>query len=106
MDRRVGISESAAASDDSRPACKAPGRIRQLHLDLIIMGGIVTATGLALPRRYMEEFVRASDGIPDIFPVLALSITHWCSCAGVLLGASCSRRAARFSAPLLLPSDP
>jgi hypothetical protein len=29
---------------------RAPGRVRQLHLDLIIMGGLVTATGAALPR--------------------------------------------------------
>jgi hypothetical protein len=29
---------------------QAPGRIRQLHLDLIMMGGLVTATGVALPR--------------------------------------------------------
>jgi hypothetical protein len=29
---------------------KAPGRIRQLHLDLIIMGGLVTAAGTAVPR--------------------------------------------------------
>lgn len=28
----------------------APHRIRQLHLDLIMMGGLVTATGAALPR--------------------------------------------------------
>src|SRR5687768_17348637 len=28
---------------------QAPGRIRQLHLDLIMMGGLVTATGVALP---------------------------------------------------------
>lgn len=29
---------------------RAPGRIRQLHLDLIIMGGLVTATSAALGR--------------------------------------------------------
>jgi hypothetical protein len=29
---------------------RAPHRIRQLHLDLIIMGGLVTATGAAMPR--------------------------------------------------------
>jgi hypothetical protein len=29
---------------------RAPDRIRQLHLDLIMMGGLVTATGVALPR--------------------------------------------------------
>ena len=28
----------------------APHRIRQLHLDLIMMGGLVTATGVALPQ--------------------------------------------------------
>ncbi|GAA1604568.1 MULTISPECIES: hypothetical protein [Kribbella] len=34
----------------AKAGVQAPGRIRQLHLDLIIMGGIVTAAGLALPR--------------------------------------------------------
>ncbi|GAB3930326.1 hypothetical protein GCM10029976_031890 [Kribbella albertanoniae] len=34
----------------AKTGVQAPGRIRQLHLDLIIMGGVVTATGLALPR--------------------------------------------------------
>ncbi|MGC4937960.1 hypothetical protein [Kribbella sp. DT2] len=29
---------------------RAPGRIRQLHLDLVIMGGLVTATSAALGR--------------------------------------------------------
>jgi hypothetical protein len=29
---------------------QAPGRIRQLHLDLIMMGGLVTAAGTALPQ--------------------------------------------------------
>jgi hypothetical protein len=29
---------------------QAPGRIRQLHLDLIMMGGLLTATGMALPQ--------------------------------------------------------
>ncbi len=29
---------------------RAPRRIRQLHLDLIMMGALVTATGAALPR--------------------------------------------------------
>jgi hypothetical protein len=29
---------------------RAPGRLRQLHLDLIMMGGLVTATGVAVPR--------------------------------------------------------
>jgi hypothetical protein len=29
---------------------QAPGRVRQLHLDLIMMGGLVTATGMALPQ--------------------------------------------------------
>ncbi|QYN33665.1 hypothetical protein K1T35_35075 [Pseudonocardia sp. DSM 110487] len=29
---------------------RAPHRIRQLHLDLIMMGALVTATGAALPR--------------------------------------------------------
>ncbi|MGW5193410.1 hypothetical protein ACWEOO_29460 [Kribbella sp. NPDC004138] len=29
---------------------QAPRRIRQLHLDLVMMGGLVTATGVALPR--------------------------------------------------------
>ncbi|GAA1580730.1 hypothetical protein GCM10009789_38240 [Kribbella sancticallisti] len=29
---------------------QAPGRIRQLHLDLIMMGGLTTATSVALPR--------------------------------------------------------
>ena len=33
-----------------RLGVRAPGRIRQLHLDLIMMGGLVTATGVALPR--------------------------------------------------------
>lgn len=34
----------------SRTYVPAPHRIRQLHLDLIMMGGLVTATGAALPR--------------------------------------------------------
>jgi len=34
----------------AKTGVKAPGRIRQLHLDLIIMGGLVTATGIAMPR--------------------------------------------------------
>src|SRR4051794_23511589 len=29
---------------------RAPRRIRQLHLDLVMMGGLLTATGSALPR--------------------------------------------------------
>jgi hypothetical protein len=29
---------------------QAPHRVRQLHLDLIMMGGLVTATGTAFPR--------------------------------------------------------
>jgi hypothetical protein len=29
---------------------RAPHRIRQLHLDLIMMGGLITATGAALPQ--------------------------------------------------------
>jgi hypothetical protein len=29
---------------------RAPHRVRQLHLDLVMMGGLVTATGAALPR--------------------------------------------------------
>jgi hypothetical protein len=29
---------------------EAPRRVRQLHLDLVMMGGLVTATGAALPR--------------------------------------------------------
>jgi hypothetical protein len=33
-----------------RLGVQAPRRIRQLHLDLIIMGGLVTAAGTALPR--------------------------------------------------------
>jgi hypothetical protein len=34
----------------AKAGVKAPGRIRQLHLDLIIMGGLVTAAGVAMPR--------------------------------------------------------
>jgi hypothetical protein len=34
----------------AKAGVKAPGRIRQLHLDLVIMGGLVTATGIAVPR--------------------------------------------------------
>ena len=34
----------------AKTGVKAPGRLRQLHLDLIIMGGLVTATGTAMPR--------------------------------------------------------
>lgn len=33
-----------------RLGVRAPGRVRQLHLDLVMMGGLVTATGAALPR--------------------------------------------------------
>jgi hypothetical protein len=33
-----------------RLGVRAPRRIRQLHLDLVMMGGLVTATGAALPR--------------------------------------------------------
>ena len=33
-----------------RLGVRAPGRVRQLHLDLIMMGGLVTAAGTALPR--------------------------------------------------------
>jgi hypothetical protein len=29
---------------------RAPHRVRQLHLDLVMMGGLVAATGAALPR--------------------------------------------------------
>jgi hypothetical protein len=29
---------------------RAPHRVRQLHLDLVMMGGLVTATGAAVPR--------------------------------------------------------
>jgi hypothetical protein len=29
---------------------RAPHRVRQLHLDLVMMGGLVTATGAALPQ--------------------------------------------------------
>lgn len=34
----------------AKTGLQAPGRIRQLHLDLIMMGGVVTAAGIALPR--------------------------------------------------------
>jgi hypothetical protein len=33
-----------------RLGIQAPRRVHQLHLDLVIMGGLVTATGVALPR--------------------------------------------------------
>jgi hypothetical protein len=33
-----------------RLGVRAPGRVRQLHLDLVMMGGLVTAAGTALPR--------------------------------------------------------
>jgi hypothetical protein len=57
---------------------RAPHRIRQLHLDLIIMGGLVTATGAAMP------------GIPRVVTVP--------------LAVGCWTNALAFAPPAITPS--
>ena len=44
---------------------RAPGRVRQLHLDLIMMGGLVTATGMALPAATAHRDDPAGRGLLD-----------------------------------------